>query len=151
MKTLKGTIAFLILMLSFAASAQVNKCLDRAGKVVGYGTECPAGTRSEATAIRNAPASAPAVEQKSLAERDMAFRKRQAEKQEALEKAREKTAADQERERSCERSRSYLKSLQAGQRITRTDPKTGERVFLSDAEYQTEIVAARQAIATHCK
>ena len=141
----------LMALLPAAAAAQVNKCLDASGKVVGYATECPPGTRSEATNIRSAPGSGAAPAQKSLAERDADFRKRQIEKQEASAKAEKKAAETAYAKRACDDSRAYLKALQERQRITRTDPKTGERSFLSEAEYAKEIAAAQRAISDNCK
>lgn len=134
-----------------AAGAQgVNKCLDASGKVVAYGSECPAGTRSEQTNIKNAPAAA-VTAPKSVAERDADFRKRQMEQQEATAKASEKSAEAAQRKTACENARGYLKQLQERQRITRTDPKTGERTFLADAEYPKEIASAEKSVAQNCK
>ena len=149
---MKASYAMLLIsLLPAVASAQVNKCLDASGKVVAYGSECPPGTRSEPTNIRNAPAPGGAASQKSTAERDADFRKRQMEKQEASAKANEKSAEAAQRKTACETSRAYLKQLQERQRITRTDPKTGERSFLSDAEYPKEIANAERSAAQNCK
>ena len=147
---MKTTLAVLLVMLPGAAAAQVNKCYDAAGKIVGYAAECPAGTRSEQTTIKNAPASA-APAGKSLSERDAEFRKRQMEKQEASTKAEQKTAETAQMKRACEDSRAYLKGLQERQRVTRTDPRTGERVFLADPDYPKEIAAAQRSISENCK
>jgi hypothetical protein len=145
-----SALALLLLSaISGPATGQVNKCLDKAGKVVAYASECPPGTRSEQTAIRNAPSSS-SPQQKALAERDAEFRKRQLEQKEAAEKS-EKTAAEQrERTQACENSQSYLKSLQQGQRIRTTDPKTGDTGFLADADYAKEIAAAQKAVTANC-
>lgn len=147
MRTLAAA-ALLIAIAPAAGAAQVNKCLDASGRVVGYGAECPAGTRSEETGIRNAPA---AAGDKSLAERDADFRKRQAERQESAAKAEKKGADAAQRKRACEDSQAYLKNLQTGQRIRSTDPKTGERAYLSDADYPKEIARAQKQIAEYCK
>ena len=142
----------LVTLLPGVASAQVNKCLDASGKVVAYAAgECPAGTRSEQTNIRNAPSAAGAAAQKSAADREAEFRKRQVEKQEEAKKAEQKDAEIAQRKSACESSRVQLKQLQERQRITRTDPKTGERTFLSDAEYPKEIAIAEKSIAQNCK
>jgi hypothetical protein len=137
-------------LASFPTAGQVNKCLDKAGKVVEYATECPPGTRPEQTGIRNAPPP-DASSQKSVAERDAEFRKRQLEQKEAAEKSEKKTADARARKEACENSQSYLKALQTGQRVRKTDPKTGEVSFLSDAEYPKEIAAAQKAVAANCK
>jgi hypothetical protein len=145
-------IVTLVLMAAClpAAAAQINKCVDRTGKVVGYGTECPAGSSAEETAIRNAPPAAGSAA-KSLAERDADFRKRQMEKQEAQAKAQKQSAEREQRQSACEQSRAYLKALQGGHRISRTDPKTGERSFLNDSEYPQEIAKAQSAVSANCK
>ena len=139
----------LVLLHGYAGAAQVNRCVDASGKVVGYASECPAGTKAEQTSIKNAPAAA-ATPQKSLAERDADFRKRQIEKQEAADKAEKKMADAADRKRACEDARSYLKSLQDRQPVARTDPKTGERTFLRDSEYAQEIARAERVVSQTC-
>ena len=156
--------AFALLVLAApAVHAQINKCYDGRGKVVAYGSECPAGTRSEATNIGNSPrtpapdaaARQPATKRasgpKSIAEQEAEFRKRQAEKQEAQAKADKEAAAKQARARACDSAQSYLKSLQSGMRIVRTDPKTGERVVFTDADYARETASAQRAVDANCK
>ncbi|HEV7394570.1 MAG TPA: DUF4124 domain-containing protein [Burkholderiales bacterium] len=152
---MKIVAVLFMMMVSAVASAQINKCIDKSGKVVGYGNECPDGMKSEQSGVKSTPpaASAPAsaTQPKSLAERDAEFRKRQIEKQEAAAKAEKKSAETEQRKRACDDSQAYLKTLQAGQRISRTDPKTGERSFLSDAEYPKEIANAERSVAGNCK
>lgn len=159
---MKTIVALALILTSANAAAQINKCIDARGKVVGYGNECPAGTRSEASGVKvpAAPAAAaPAAgtggastaQPKSLAERDAEFRKRQMEKQEAEAKAGKSVAETERLKLACTESQGYLKSLQSGNRITRTDPKSGERVYLSDSEYAPEIAKAQRAVQANCK
>jgi hypothetical protein len=150
-RVMKTMIAVLLMLAPGFAAAQINKCIDAAGKTVGYAAECPPGTRAEQTKIKSTPAPAGQADQKSLAERDADFRKRQAEKQEAAAKAEKKSAEADQRKRACEDSQAYLKSLQTRQRITKTDPKTGERTFLADSEYAGEIARTERNIAANCK
>jgi hypothetical protein len=133
-----------------AAHAQVNKCLDASGKVVGYGSQCPPGTRQETTGIRNAP-SAPASSSRSIAEQEAEFRKRQIEKQDAEAKAEKSAARREERTRACDSARSYFKTLQSGMRVARTDPNTGERVFLGDGDRAREMATAQRAVDANCR
>ena len=155
MKTIIA-VAVVMMMPAFAFG-QISKCLDKNGKVVGYGNDCPAGTRAEASGVKSTPAapSAPSAgagtPSKSLAERDAEFRKRQIEKQEGETKAQKTAAEGAQRERACNDARANLKSLQAGNRITRVDPKTGERNYLSDSEYAPEIARTQQLIQSNCK
>jgi len=147
---MKLVAAILIVLSPACAAAQVNRCLDASGKVVGYAAECPAGTRAEETTIKSAPGASTST-QKSLAEREADFRKRRMEKQEADTKAEKKTLEAADRKRACEESRSYLKALQEHQRISRTDPRTGEHVLLSDSDYPQELARAERSVAQSCK
>lgn len=157
---MKTIVALALMAVSAGAAAQINKCLDASGKVVGYG-ECPAGTRTEASGVKVSPPPAPA---KSAAAADGAgksdkdkaakapesaadAKKRQTEKAEADAK---KTAAAEQNKLACDESRGYLKSLQAGNRIRKTDPKTGERTYLQDNEYAAEITRTQQTIKANC-
>jgi hypothetical protein len=140
--------AFLLLTPFSLNGAQINKCLDASGKVVGYASECPAGSRPEPTKIKSAPASGDTS--KSLAEREAEFRKRQIEQQEAAKKAEQKSVETAQRKRACDDTRGYLKSLQERHRVVRTDPKSGEPVFLKEDEYVREIDKARRFLAENC-
>lgn len=148
---MKRTIGVILVLLSGTAYGQLYKCVDSSGKVE-YASVCPQGTRQENTGIRSAPGAAtPAAPQKSIAERDADFRKRQMEKQDSTAKQEKKSAEDEQRQRYCDSSRSYLASLKSGARISRTDPNTGERVFLEDKDYAREIADAQRAVDANCK
>lgn len=151
---MKASIALMMLLLSAAAHGQMLKCTGKDGKIE-YATQCPAGSKQEATGIKSTPSAAPsgssAAPEKSLAEQDAAFRKRAAEKQEAQAKEEKKEAQDAQRRRACEDARAYLKNLQAGNRIVKADPKTGERAYLDDAGYAKETAAAQSSVDANCK
>ena len=148
---MKFVIALLIMLAPVAAHAQLLKCVGTDGKVE-YASQCPPDTREIQTGIRNVPSAAPpAAAQKSLAEREADFRKRQTEGAEALQKDEKNAAATAEQRYACDNARSYLKARQEGQRITRTDPKTGERVYLDDSEYASETARAQRAVSELCK
>lgn len=148
----KQIIGVILVLLSGTAYGQLLKCVDKSGRVE-YASVCPPGARQEQTGIKNTPAStgSSAAPQKSLAEREAEFRKRQTEQQETQAKQDKKTTESQQMQRACEDSRAYLKSLQSGNRIARTDPKTGERVFLEDKDYAGEIANAQRLVDTNCK
>jgi len=147
----KSVIALLIVLAPVAAHGQLLKCVGTDGKVE-YASQCPAGTKEIQTGIRNAPsASPPAATQKSLAEREADFKKRQTEGAEARQKDEKKAAETADQRYACDNARSYLKALQEGQRITRTDPKTGERIYLDDSEYASETAKAQRAVSELCK
>ncbi len=148
MKTLLAILV--IASMPLAAQAQIMKCVGAGGKVE-FAAACPPGTKAESTGIRNNPEAAPATPQKSLAERDADFRKRKMEQQEAAKKGEEKTQETADRKQNCEAAQSYLRSLQSGNRIGKTDPVTGERVFLEDNERAAEMARAQRAADTNCK
>ena len=148
-------IALLVFVAPFAAHAQLMKCVGSDGRVE-YASECPPGTKGQQTGIpttREGPSSsgADAAKQKSLAEREADFRKRQAEGTESRQKAEAKATETAQRREACERAQAYLRSLQDGQRISRIDPKTGERAYLEDADRTAEIARARGVADTNCK
>lgn len=150
---MRTAIALVILIAAGPASAQLLKCVAKDGKVE-YAAQCPPGTQAQQTGIRNAPAApsgGSANQQKSLAEREAEFRKRRMESEEARQKS-EKSAAEAAVNReACDNARAHLRALQEGQRIARVDPKTGERVFLEDAERPAETARAQKLVENNCK
>jgi DNA polymerase III gamma/tau subunit len=86
---------------------------------------------------------------KTWAERDMEFRKRQQERADAEKKAAEETARSAQRAQECERSRGYLRALEDGMRIQRTDAQ-GNREFLDDEGRNREVARMRELIAKNC-
>jgi hypothetical protein len=166
----RATIGLMMmLLLSTAAHGQLVKCIGKDGKVE-YANQCPPGSKEQATGIRSgsAPPSTPSDgeqaqkgkpegqkdkpdAQKSLAERDAEFRKRRIEMQEAEAKNAKKTAEDEQRKRACDDARAYLKNLEARNRVVKFDPKTGERVYLEEAQYASETAAAQRSIEANCK
>ena len=153
---MKAAIAFLILLAPVAAAhGQLLKCTGTDGRVE-YATQCPPGTQEQQTGIkstREGPSSSGAgsPQQKSIAEREAEFRKRQMEGAEAQKKGEAKSAELAQNRENCERARIYLKSLQEGQRIAQIDPKSGERIFLEDPARPAEIAKAQQAADSWCK
>ncbi len=139
-----------IVALPSAAHAQIMKCIGAGGRVE-FATACPPGTRAETTGIRNNPGAASTAPQKSLADRDAEFRKRQMEQQDAAKKTDEKARDTADLKQNCETAQAYLRSLQAGNRVAKTDPKTGERVFLEDTDRAAEVARAQRAVDTNCK
>ena len=150
---MKIILALVALALSPATYGQLVKCVGTGGKVE-YANECPPGTTEQKTRIRSstggdASAGTPS-EQKTLIERDAEFKKRASEQQEAQQKDAEKSTNADKKSANCESARSYLRDLESGLRMTRTDPQTMERAFLEDSERDAEMVKARARIAQSC-
>jgi hypothetical protein len=150
----KTILVLLMMVLSTAAYGQLMKCVSKDGKVV-YANSCPPDTTEQKMSIKSSSGgpgqSAPASTPKSLAERDADFKKRAIEKQETEQQDAKKLAEAQQKREACGNAQNYLKTLESGTRITRVDPKSGERIFIDDAERATETTRARARVAESCK
>jgi hypothetical protein len=150
-----------LLLVAGTAAGQVMECFDAKGNK-SVAQFCPPGTVKENRMMKGgtgqapAPAAAAATDSKSapapksLAERDADFKKRALERQEAEKKSAKEQADAKETERSCLESRGQLRALQEGQRISRNDPKTGERIVLEDKDRPAEIAAAQKSVDQWC-
>ena len=151
---MKTILALVMMLLSATAYGQLVKCVSKDGKVE-YANNCPPGTTEHQTGIRSSgggsSSASTAPQQKSLAERDADFKKRQIEQQEASQKDAKSSAEAAQKKEACDNAQTYLRNLEGGMRITRTDPKTGERVFLEDPQRDAEIVKARARADQNCK
>lgn len=141
-------------LLAFGASAfaQQYKWVDKDGRV-RYGDVPPPGVQARPLrpppAVSAPPAAPDAKAPLSTAEKDAEFRKRQ---EEALKEREKQEIASRDaaaKKENCARAQEYLRTLQSGQRITRTDAK-GERVFLEDSQVAQETAQARQAVQQWC-
>jgi hypothetical protein len=159
----KFIIAMVMMLAPLAVHAQMLKCISKDGKVE-YAASCPPGTKEQQTGIKSTPAApAPAASDKAgdkgadkskpktFAEQEADFKKRQVEKAEAAGKKEKEDAEAAQRKRACEEARSYLAGLESGARITRNDPKTGERAFLDDSARAQEVQRAQQSVQANCK
>lgn len=151
-------LAMLMLLVAGSAGAQTYKWVDSDGKV-RYGDTPPPGVKpSPVKAPQSAattPASAPGAKDAkkgpvTATEQDMAFRKRQAEAGKAAEKAEADLRAQAKRSEGCERTREYLRTLESGQRISRTSP-SGERYYLDESQVAQEMAKEQQIYQANCK
>lgn len=151
---MKFAIALVLMLAIVPAHGQLLKCVGKDGKVE-YASQCPAGTKEQMTGIKSTPSGPSSTgatsKPKSLAEQDADFRKRQTEQTDSQAKQEKEAAEKGQRQRACEDARNYLVALETGQRVTRTDPKTGERIFLEDAARAQEMAVARQSVQNNCK
>ncbi len=152
------SICFAMLMLAVAGSAgaQMYKWVDKDGKV-RYGDTPPPGAAVAPVKAPQSAAPAAAPESKDArkgalnpAEQEQAFRKRQADAGKQAEKTDADLRAKAQRSEACERTREYLRTLESGQRIQRTNP-SGERYFLDEGQVAQEIAKEQQAQQANCK
>ncbi|MGE5945361.1 MAG: DUF4124 domain-containing protein, partial [Betaproteobacteria bacterium] len=88
--------------------------------------------------------------QKTTAEKDMEFRKRQQEAREKADKEAKAAAEAAQRREACDRARLHLQALESGRRMILPDGKGGE-TFLEDDQRGGEIERARKTIDESCK
>ncbi len=146
------TLTLLILAFTCSiAAAQVYTWRDASGKVHYSDTPPPgvdarkmrAGTQEAAAPSSNAPS-------RSLAEKDMNFRKRKDEADNLRAKGEKDRLEAEEAKRNCEQARSQLAALESGQRMNRFDA-SGERVPLDDEMRAQEIERTKKIVQSWCK
>ncbi|WP_310493090.1 DUF4124 domain-containing protein [Dechloromonas sp.] len=101
---------------------------------------------SEAIPEKTADAPKVADAPKTIAEKDLDFKKRQ---QESREKA-DKQAAEKEKSENCDRARRNLAALEANQPLAVYDEQ-GERKLMDSTLREQEIERARKFMADSCK
>jgi uncharacterized protein DUF4124 len=144
-------LAAAILLMTGPALAQQYRWVEN-GRV-RYGDVPPPGVNATRlkgpTPPSSPPPAAAAKGPMTAAEKEADFRKRQQES--AKEREKQDLAAQEAagKRDNCERAQEYVRTIESGQRISRTDAK-GERYFLDDAQRAQELNQARQAAKQWC-
>jgi type IV secretory pathway VirB10-like protein len=149
-----------LLFAASAANAQMYRWVDKDGKV-RYGDTPPPGAKtSSIKGPQSGAAPAPAAAAKDAkdakkgpltpAEQEQEYRKRQAESRKEAEKADAERQAKSDQGEACNRTREYLRTLQSGQRVARTNA-SGERYYMNEDQVAQEIAKAQQAEQKACK
>jgi len=159
----KFIIAVVMMLAPLAVHAQMLKCVGKDGKVE-YASSCPPGTKEQQTGIKSTTGGpttttsdkgsdkgADKSKPKTTAEQEADFKKRQVEQSEAAGKKAKEDEQAAQLKRACDEARNYLIGLQGGARITRVNPKTGEREFLEDESRAQEVQRAQQSAQANCK
>lgn len=137
-------IALLAAAAASGAIADIYQWKDAQGRTVMSDQPPPGKAKSERTYETPPPTPSSNPEQ-SLAEKEMAFRKRQQAAKEQAEK--EQVAA--ERKEQCDRARRSLTTLESGDPLLIRD-ESGERRVMDDETRAKEIANARQNIERSC-
>lgn len=147
---MRTATTLLLLLVSSAAYGQIYTWHDADGKVQ-YSDVPPAG-QADVREIQPAAGNPADVEsaRRNLAEKEMEFNKRRQDAAKAAAKAEQDQAKAEDRERNCAQAKSYLRSLESGERISRIDAK-GERIFLDDSARSQEIGATKRSVESWCK
>lgn len=142
-------IAVVVWFAACAAQAQIYQWRDENNKTV-ISDRPPAGKARQQKKIDAEAPSASSDPGKTTADREMDFRKRQKESQEAAEKSEKEQRAAADRKANCEAARNSLQVLESGQRISMRDSQ-GERIILDDAQREQELARSRKAVEANCK
>jgi uncharacterized protein (DUF3084 family) len=141
-------LAAAMLLAAFVAQAQIYQWQDEKNTTVISDRPPPAnvtGARKiEADAAPGSDAS-----DETLADREMAFRKRQKESQEGAEQADKEQRLAVQKKENCESARRSLQLLESGERVAMRDSK-GERYYLDEAQRTQEIAKLRQDVQASC-
>jgi Domain of unknown function (DUF4124) len=133
------------------AVAQQYKWVDESGRV-RYGDVPPAGVQAtplRAPATGSAAPSPEARDPRTLTP-EQEFRMRQEDAQRERDMQAKADQDAQGKRENCSRAQDALRTLESGQRISRTDSK-GERYFLDEAQVAQETVKARESVGQWCK
>lgn len=150
MKTSIALITTLLAALttSFPVQAQIYEYKDASGKTV-YTDQLPPGVSGRTRDSGERPAASGGT-QKSVAERDVEFKKRQQEQKAAAEKNQKEAEKKSGLSQDCVNARGQLQVLESGERVASRDAQ-GERVYMDDSQRATEIERTRKFIADTCK
>ena len=144
-------LALLVAALFLAPSvgAQIYQWKDESGKTV-ISDKPPVGYVRQQKTIESGTQAQNGQKQKSLADREMEFRKRQKESQDIGDKARKEESSATEKRENCDNARRQLQALESGERIALRDDK-GERYYIDDAQREQETAKTRSFIESSCK
>ena len=148
-KLIKTVLTLCLVTAAAVASAQIYRWKDENGRIV-FSDKPPEGRTRQQEKLDAPLPSAPGSTQKSLAEQEISFQKRQKEARERAEKTGKEEAAQAEKQEYCTSLRRQLMALESGERIVRRD-ENGERQFLEDAQREQEIAKVRQSMQNTCQ
>ena len=153
---MKSPLIFALCVMStvaaVSAQAQTYQWKDKNGRTVISDTPPPGSAKSSQVSDAGpaAPAATTTEAPKTLAEKDMEFRKRQQEAKDKAEKEAKEQAAAAEKRENCERARRNLAALESSQPLASID-ENGQRKSMDNGMRQQEIERARQFIIETCK
>ena len=142
-------VAVALTATSLPIVAQTYQWKDSNGRTIVSDSPPPASARQSRTLPGiNSPGKVPETP-KSLAERDMEFKKRQQVSKTQADQAERENTANASRKENCELARRQIALLESGQRVAGTDEHGGRRL-LDDAGREREKELMRQFLTDHC-
>lgn len=147
MQIIKSAAGLLLLLFCMSVAAQTYQWKDKSGRTIISDSPPPAGVKSRMLAPESNNA---ADSQKSLADQDAEFRKRQQETQTRNEQDAKEKAANVQRKEYCDDARRQLALLKSGERIA-TREISGERSFMDDEKRAQETATMQRLLDENCK
>ena len=148
MKRILTFVLATIAVIPPVTMAQIYQWKDENGKTI-ISDKPPVGHVRQQRKLDSSSETPASAVQKTTADRELEFRKRQKDSLESTEKSRKEQQAATEKQQFCEDARRQLQSLQSGERIAMRDDK-GERYFLEDAQREQEIAKIRKSMQGQC-
>jgi hypothetical protein len=145
---MRAVLLVLFLSLPLAAVAEVYKWTDASGHA--HYSDRPASSQAKAIKGATAPSQDAAAAQQALAEKDLAFKKRQADAVKAKEKADKDAAAARAKRENCQRARSTLATLDQGGRVY-TEDTYGQHNYMTDQQRADRRADAQRYMAENCR
>ncbi len=151
----KLSAVLMLFTFSLASSAELHRWVDAQGHVY-YSDQAPSGFFRSQKVMPAQHAAAPvsnnggnSAAPKTLVDKELDFRKRRIEAEEARIKQEKERTADNEIRQNCTLAKNDLKNLQEGGRLVRYDER-GERAFLTDHEREARAEEAEKAVEQWC-
>jgi hypothetical protein len=140
----------LLCLAALAAHGQVYKWVDEQGRT--HYSETPPPDKKDAKKVDTGPSAAPAaVPREDWKQKEMDFKRRNLEKQQAEDAAGRKQAYEENQRRNrCLSAQRDLRILEMEAPIYHINEK-GERVYLEDKNRPAEMARARREVDTHCR
>ena len=151
----KILLSLLILLAANHAYAEVYKWVDSSGKVQ-YSDHPPASNKTQklkidtSSSATQSPGNRKAPAASSMMDKEIEFRKRHVEAEEAEKKQEKQAREAKQKQENCGNARGNLRGLQESGRVVKYDDK-GERSFLDDAARQQAIERAQKEVDASCK
>ncbi|MBC7945998.1 MAG: DUF4124 domain-containing protein [Burkholderiales bacterium] len=152
----KLSAVLMLFTFSLASSAELHRWVDAQGHVY-YSDQAPSGFFKHQKVLPAQHAAAAPVSDirensaapKTLVDKELEFRKRRIEAEEARIKQEKERATDNAARQNCTLAKNDLKNLQEGGRLVRYDER-GERAFLTDHEREARAEEAEKAVEQWC-
>jgi len=138
-----------ILLLAFPAQAQIYQWQDENNRTV-ISDLPPTGKVRQQRKIEAEAPPADADPDRTMADREMEFRKRQKLARENAEKAEKEERASAQKRENCDIARRNLQVLESGDRVVSHDSQ-GERYYLDEKQLAQEVARVRQIVQLNCR